>query len=169
MELQTVLDRLEGKRILIIGDVILDEYVWGDTKRISPEAPVPILEAISQRVQLGGAANVAHNVAGLGGKAALIGIVGDDSQGTLLIDLLNEKKLIQQGFVSIKAVPQPPRLGSSPGFLKRVCQRISNLSALIGSQDNLSISVFRSSCLKQYFIAFHKRVPLFLRTTIREW
>ena len=105
MELQTVLDQLEGKQILIIGDVILDEYICGDTKRISPEAPVPVLEVTSQTVRLGGAANVAHNVVGLGGKASLIGIVGDDGQGATLTNLLNQEKIDTTGVYVDKSRP----------------------------------------------------------------
>lgn len=105
MELQTVLDRLEERQILIIGDMVLDEYVCGDTKRISPETPVPVLDVTSQRAQLGGAANVAHNVVGLGGRAALIGIVGNDNQGTTLMTLLDEKRIDTTGIYVDKSPP----------------------------------------------------------------
>lgn len=97
MELQTVLDRIQRKQVLIIGDVMVDEYVWGNTKRISPEAPVPVLEVTSQTMRLGGAANVAHNVVGLGGEATLIGVVGDDSHGATLIHLLKQAKIDTTG------------------------------------------------------------------------
>ncbi len=77
-----------GKRVLIVGDVMLDEYVWGNVRRISPEAPVPVLDFTHRTRQPGGAANTAANVLSLGGRALLGGAVGDDEQGTLLLDLL---------------------------------------------------------------------------------
>jgi D-beta-D-heptose 7-phosphate kinase/D-beta-D-heptose 1-phosphate adenosyltransferase len=86
--LKNVLNQLEGKRIVIIGDVILDEYVWGDVNRISPEAPVPVLEVTAETVRFGGAANVAHNVVSLGGKAELLGVVGEDRNGQILTEML---------------------------------------------------------------------------------
>lgn len=88
MSLQTVLDQLEGRRVLIIGDVILDEYIWGDVNRISPEAPVPVLEIVSETTRTGGAANVAQNIVNLGGQVDLIGVVGDDRNGKNLIRML---------------------------------------------------------------------------------
>src|SRR5580704_4652194 len=70
-----------GKTILIVGDVILDEYVWGKVRRISPEAPVPVVEFESRTHRLGGAGNVAANVVSLGGKTLLGTSVGTDPQG----------------------------------------------------------------------------------------
>ncbi|MDE0040786.1 MAG: D-glycero-beta-D-manno-heptose-7-phosphate kinase [Candidatus Poribacteria bacterium] len=90
MSLQTVLDQLEGRHVLIIGDVILDEYIWGDVNRISPEAPVPVLEIASETTRTGGAANVAQNVVNLGGQVDLIGVVGEDSNGKTLIQMLEQ-------------------------------------------------------------------------------
>ena len=97
MSLQAVLKRLEGKHVVIIGDVILDEYVWGDVNRISPESPVPVLEVTSETTRFGGAANVAHNVASLGGRVDLIGVIGDDSNGAALIHMLQEARINAEG------------------------------------------------------------------------
>jgi rfaE bifunctional protein kinase chain/domain len=77
-----------GKEVLIVGDVMLDEYVWGKVRRISPEAPVPVLDFTHRTRQPGGAANTAANVLSLGGRALLGGAVGDDEQGKLLLELL---------------------------------------------------------------------------------
>jgi len=71
--------RFSRSRVLILGDVMLDEYVWGTVSRISPEAPVPVVAVRSESVKVGGAGNVATNVAALGGQASLIGLVGDDA------------------------------------------------------------------------------------------
>jgi D-beta-D-heptose 7-phosphate kinase/D-beta-D-heptose 1-phosphate adenosyltransferase len=76
-----LLDRMDGLPIVVIGDIMLDLYLWGDTARISPEAPVPIIEARNETVRLGGAANVARNIRELGGRPWLIGVVGDDHSG----------------------------------------------------------------------------------------
>lgn len=74
-------ERMEGLPILVLGDVMLDRYLWGDTARISPEAPVPVIDAKDETFRLGGAANVARNVRALGGRPWLVGVVGDDSYG----------------------------------------------------------------------------------------
>jgi D-glycero-beta-D-manno-heptose-7-phosphate kinase len=76
-----VLDRMDGLPVLVLGDIMLDRYLWGDTSRISPEAPVPVIEAREETCRLGGAANVARNIRSLGGRAWLVGIVGDDGAG----------------------------------------------------------------------------------------
>ena len=74
---------------MIIGDIIMDEYIWGEVNRISPEAPVPIFEKTTEKTGCGGAANVAHNIASLGAKAELIGVIGKDRDGEQLIQMLN--------------------------------------------------------------------------------
>lgn len=79
--LSAVVEQLRGCRVLVVGDVMLDEYVRGEVSRISPEAPVPVLEVRETRasdVRLGGAANAAANIQALGGKASLVGVVGVD-------------------------------------------------------------------------------------------
>ncbi len=77
--------------ILVIGDLILDEYIFGDVNRISPEAPVQIVEQHSENFTLGGAANVAHNLATIACSVDMLGVVGDDTQGRRLVSLLQEK------------------------------------------------------------------------------
>ncbi|MEP6915800.1 MAG: PfkB family carbohydrate kinase, partial [Acidobacteriota bacterium] len=76
--------RLSGRTVLIIGDVMLDHFVIGQVDRISPEAPVPVVRFAREEYRLGGAANVAHNVAALGGRVEMIGIVGDDAEAERL-------------------------------------------------------------------------------------
>lgn len=77
-DFQKLLASASGRHVVVVGDVMLDELARGDVRRISPEAPVPVLEVTSRSYALGGAANAAANVASLGGKASLIGIVGTD-------------------------------------------------------------------------------------------
>jgi D-beta-D-heptose 7-phosphate kinase/D-beta-D-heptose 1-phosphate adenosyltransferase len=79
-----LLDAMRGVRVAVIGDVMLDEFLWGRVARISPEAPVPVVEVQSQTFHLGGAANVAGNVKSLGGTAAVAGVVGTDAAGQRL-------------------------------------------------------------------------------------
>jgi len=73
--------RFKGKRVLVLGDIMLDRYIWGDVSRISPEAPVPVVEVRRSSSCLGGAGNVAQNLESLGLAALLVGVVGDDEEG----------------------------------------------------------------------------------------
>src|SRR5271166_1248707 len=73
-----------GRTVLVLGDVMLDRYVTGEVSRISPEAPIPVLRVTAARGSLGGAANVAHNVAALGARTILVGVVGTDEAGAEL-------------------------------------------------------------------------------------
>ena len=79
---------LAGRRVLIVGDVMLDEFVWGRVSRISPEAPVPVVEVTGRSDHVGGAGNVATNVRALGGEAVLAGVVGRDAAGTRVREAL---------------------------------------------------------------------------------
>jgi D-beta-D-heptose 7-phosphate kinase/D-beta-D-heptose 1-phosphate adenosyltransferase len=82
--LRAVVDQLRGVRVLVLGDVMVDEYLRGDVSRISPEAPVPVLEVRAHDSRLGGAANTAANIQTLGGLTALLGVVGDDGTAATL-------------------------------------------------------------------------------------
>ena len=79
--LRSILDTFPSHKVLVIGDLMLDEYLTGDCSRLSPEAPVPVLAVSASRVVLGGAANTANNIAALGGRVVLLGAVGDDEAG----------------------------------------------------------------------------------------
>ena len=79
-----------GRRIVVFGDVMLDEFVWGDVTRISPEAPVPVVDIRRESVRLGGAANVLANLNALGARASVVGVVGRDRAGERLLDALTE-------------------------------------------------------------------------------
>ena len=80
--------RLRGHRVLVVGDLMVDEYLRGDVSRISPEAPVPVLEVRGTERRLGGAANTAANIHKLGGAATVLGVVGDDPTATALLAAL---------------------------------------------------------------------------------
>lgn len=82
-------ERLAGKRVLVVGDIMLDAYLMGDADRISPEAPVPVVRIERERYLLGGAGNVARNIAALGGVATLAGAVGEDASASQVRSLVN--------------------------------------------------------------------------------
>ncbi len=87
-----LIPRFSRARVLVIGDLMLDEFIWGKVSRISPEAPVPVVWVQSESVMPGGAANVANNIRALGGQVSLVGVVGKDTWGrTLLKDLAGRK------------------------------------------------------------------------------
>ena len=83
----------KNARVLVVGDVMLDRYWFGNVDRISPEAPVPIVHVQRTEERPGGAANVARNVAALGGQATLLSVVGDDEAGRSLAALLTEENV----------------------------------------------------------------------------
>jgi rfaE bifunctional protein kinase chain/domain len=91
--LQQILDRASSRRITVIGDLMLDEFVWGKVGRISPEAPVPVVEVTGESFYPGGAANVARNLREFVGRVAIIGLVGKDRSGQQLRELLSDQKI----------------------------------------------------------------------------
>jgi len=92
-DLAGLVDRLHGVRVLVVGDVMLDHYLMGDAARISPEAPVPVVRVREERHALGGAGNVARNLAALGARPTLLGLTGHDEPGKALHALMAEENL----------------------------------------------------------------------------
>ncbi len=103
--LKKYIDKFPQARIFVVGDIILDEYVWGDVSRISPEAPVPVVDVIRETKMLGGAANVLHNMTTLGARPVLCGVVGDDAAGREIIHKINDMGLESGGIVLGKNRP----------------------------------------------------------------
>jgi D-beta-D-heptose 7-phosphate kinase/D-beta-D-heptose 1-phosphate adenosyltransferase len=97
------------QRVLVIGDLMLDRYIWGDVERISPEAPVPVVRVAHQSEQPGGAGNVAMNVAAMGAQATLIGFRGDDADGNALEQAL-VKAAIAPDLISVTSHPTTAKL-----------------------------------------------------------
>ncbi|MGQ9645025.1 MAG: D-glycero-beta-D-manno-heptose-7-phosphate kinase [Thermodesulfobacteriota bacterium] len=95
--LRKVVDRFSRAEILVVGDVMMDRFIWGKVSRISPEAPVPVVVVDHEDFRLGGAANVVNNIDELGGKGILCGVVGDDEMGQRIIDELVQRKIRTQG------------------------------------------------------------------------
>lgn len=101
-ELEKLVKLIGGKKILVVGDIIVDHFVWGTVSRISPEAPVPVVNVTKEELLLGGGANVLHNIFSLGGEAVLCGIVGNDEMGGRLQDLLHDLGASTKGLVTGK-------------------------------------------------------------------
>ncbi len=98
-ELEGLVQRFAGKKILVVGDIIVDQFVWGTVNRISPEAPVPVVNVTKEELLLGGGANVLHNIHSLGAEAVLCGIIGDDEMGGRLQGLLQDLGASTSGLV----------------------------------------------------------------------
>ncbi|MGE3958062.1 MAG: D-glycero-beta-D-manno-heptose-7-phosphate kinase [Vicinamibacterales bacterium] len=96
---QTLVSRLAHRRVLVVGDVMIDRFILGTVTRISPEAPVPVVKFQSEHSRLGGAANVAHNLAALGAKVILVGLVGADAAAARLREQLAAAGLPTEGLV----------------------------------------------------------------------
>ncbi|KYG63410.1 D-glycero-beta-D-manno-heptose-7-phosphate kinase [Bdellovibrio sp. HCB117] len=128
---------MRGKKILIIGDVCVDEYVLGEVRRISPEAPVPVLEVEQEDVRLGMAANVAQNVCSLGGQAMLVSVVGNDTGANLLRDLCAKSGVSSEFLVTDTSRPttRKTRVMAKHHHLVRVDYEVrSSLSAEVEAQ-----------------------------------
>jgi len=96
-KLQKVFAQFDGFNVVVIGDAMVDAYMWGKVERISPEAPVPIVACTNQENRLGGAANVALNIQALGATPILCSVVGDDPKGVVIRDLLHAENLTDEG------------------------------------------------------------------------
>lgn len=97
--------KFKEKRIAVLGDLMIDQYIWGSVKRISPEAPVPIVETKDESISLGGAANVANNLQSLGISVIPIGVIGDDDWGRELIKLVTQSGFAQSGIFTDPSRP----------------------------------------------------------------
>ncbi|MDI6763770.1 MAG: D-glycero-beta-D-manno-heptose-7-phosphate kinase [Thermodesulfobacteriota bacterium] len=98
---ERIIKSFSGVRILVVGDIMLDRFIWGGVSRISPEAPVPVVVVEKETFLLGGAANVVNNIHSLGGKASLCGVIGDDEMGQKVVQRLSEMGIERSG-VSIE-------------------------------------------------------------------
>lgn len=101
----SLLSDIAGKKIAIVGDLMVDRYFWGSVSRISPEAPVPVVDIDREFLQLGGASNVGNNIKSLGGEPYLIGVIGSDNTGSQLLELLKESRFYSDGIVVDESRP----------------------------------------------------------------
>tara|TARA_B100001758_G_scaffold247927_1_gene268639 strand:- start:14950 stop:15924 length:975 start_codon:yes stop_codon:yes gene_type:complete len=102
MDFNQLFNEFNSKRVLIIGDSMIDAYMWGEINRMSPEAPVPVVEIKKHENRLGGAANVALNLKALGATPILCSVIGDDNGGKLFKKLMQKDKLSTQGIMSVR-------------------------------------------------------------------
>ncbi len=99
---QKIISKFKDKNIIIVGDIMLDVYYWGDVHRISQEAPVPVVNITNENVRAGGAGNVATNLFGLNSTPYLIGVLGEDENGNTLLKELKDKVISTAGIVQVK-------------------------------------------------------------------
>ncbi len=98
-ELSEALERIRGVPVLVVGDLILDRYVWGNVSRISPEAPVPVVEVVRTEDRLGGAANVARNLRSLDARVTMCGFIGDDDEGRRVVAQFDKDGVSKEGVI----------------------------------------------------------------------
>ncbi|KZK74755.1 MAG: RfaE bifunctional protein [Pelodictyon luteolum] len=101
----SIIASFQGKRIAVVGDIMLDKYIFGHVSRISPEYPVPVVDVTHQDIRLGGAANVALNTLSLGAGTTLFGVTGEDQDRELLLGLFENMGLSRKGLISDPARP----------------------------------------------------------------
>jgi rfaE bifunctional protein kinase chain/domain len=99
------IDHFRKTRILVVGDIVLDHYIWGKVSRISPEAPVPVVNVTRENLLLGGAANVVNNINALGGRVSVCGVIGHDEAGRHLLSLLQTQGISTDGIIIDSARP----------------------------------------------------------------
>ncbi|MBC8317369.1 MAG: D-glycero-beta-D-manno-heptose-7-phosphate kinase [Desulfobulbaceae bacterium] len=103
--LKKAISRFSKANILVIGDIIVDHFIWGSVNRISPEAPVPVVNVTKEDLLLGGSANVLHNISAMGGTASLCGVIGSDWMGGKLLDLLGDIDSSTDGIIKDQSRP----------------------------------------------------------------
>jgi D-beta-D-heptose 7-phosphate kinase/D-beta-D-heptose 1-phosphate adenosyltransferase len=103
--LRAYIKKFKNGKVLVVGDLILDHYIWGQVSRISPEAPVPVVAVASETLQLGGAANVSNNIKALGGRVDLCGVVGTDEGSRQFFQVLESQGIGRDGILTDHARP----------------------------------------------------------------
>ncbi|MBN8548180.1 MAG: D-glycero-beta-D-manno-heptose-7-phosphate kinase [Deltaproteobacteria bacterium] len=104
-ELFETIEKINGLPMLVVGDIILDRYIWGSVARVSPEAPVPVVDVKQVEDRLGGAANVVRNLCNLGVQVSLCGVIGDDLEGQTVLKLLEKDKVERDGVIIDRGRP----------------------------------------------------------------
>jgi rfaE bifunctional protein kinase chain/domain len=127
--IEQVFSKFSELNVLIIGDAMVDSYLWGKVDRISPEAPIPIVTVTKQENRLGGAGNVSLNIQALGATPILVSIIGNDEKGRIFADLMKENKLVNDGIFVDKTrmTTVKTRIISGGQQISRVDQEVSAL------------------------------------------
>jgi len=164
--LRSILQDFAKLRLLVVGDLILDHYIWGAVDRISPEAPVPIVSVAKKESRLGGAGNVAANLASLGTSATLAGICGNDSYRDTLLELCQQQKILplitaienRQTTVKSRIIAQHQQLvrideeNCEPLPFSETVNILNEVRGKIAQFDGLIISDYRKGLLTEKFI-----------------
>ena len=149
-----IFNSISSKRILVIGDIILDEFIWGAVDRISPEAPVPVVEAKRRSFMPGGAANVARNLKDFGVDVSVLGIIGQDKSGADILDALKSNHIKTDGLIQLSDRPTTHKIrviGQHQQIVRidwEDCKEINNdnLSSILNyvdaNKDNLDAIIF---------------------------
>jgi rfaE bifunctional protein kinase chain/domain len=154
-------EQFSKTRLLVVGDVMLDRYWFGDTKRISPEAPVPIVQVGKIDERLGGAANVARNVAALGAQTTMLGIAGNDEPGKRVVELLKASGVDSQleidakvpTIVKLRVIARQQQLirldfEETPSE-QALAHKLERFEKLVGSADVVILSDYGKGALGQ--------------------
>lgn len=126
-----------GRRVLVVGDLMLDRYLWGDVRRISPEAPVPVLRLARQTEVAGGAANVARNLVGLGMRVSLAGVTGQDTERERLLALLMGQGIDTEGVLVDANRPTTTKtrvVGNHQQMLRIDAERMGSIGAVLADR-----------------------------------
>jgi len=144
-----IVNNFKGKKIGVIGDLMLDQFVWGDVERISPEAPIPVVLINKETYALGGAANTANNVVASGGNVFLVGIIGEDVAGKKLFHRLQMNNINTKGVVVLpdKPTTQKTRIIAGTQQIVRVDKEKTNY---LNKQVEQKVINFINSYLKEW-------------------
>lgn len=143
IDLPSVIDTFASHKVLIIGDVMIDSYLWGKVERISPEAPVPIITWTSQENRLGGAANVALNIQSLGATPILCAVIGSDDRSKIFYELLGKQSMTSIGIIedNERMTTMKTRIISNDQQMLRVDREIDKpISSLVEKQFSMNIN-----------------------------
>ncbi len=140
--------KVKNTKILIIGDLMVDRYIWGTVSRISPEAPVPVVKVIKEEIKLGGSANVLNNIISLNGNVEICGVIGDDQNGENLLNILKKKNISTDGVIAEK-------------------NRITTVKTRIIGNNQQIVRVDRESD-DGLFLSTFKKIEKYLKIKIKE-
>jgi D-beta-D-heptose 7-phosphate kinase/D-beta-D-heptose 1-phosphate adenosyltransferase len=146
-ELLPLIPKLKNARIMVIGDLMVDEYIWGSVSRISPEAPVPVVSVTSESLRLGGAGNVINNIQTLGGKVLLGGVVGNDEMGRKVVQDLRKMGVDLRGVVV------------ESDWITTVKTRIIAHHQQVVRYDREVVRAIHPEALKRILTALEERIP----------
>jgi len=145
-ELFHFISRFKSARIMVIGDLMIDEYIWGSVSRISPEAPVPVVSVTSESLRLGGAGNVINNIHSLGGKVLIGGVVGNDEMGRKIVQDLHKMGIDTRGVIL------------EPDWVTTVKTRIIAHQQQVVRYDREIVRPIRSEALQKILLLLEDRV-----------